>query len=172
MAKLGRNRMWREVATPQDGSGAQDVAPPARYCALCGQEATPGGPVIERFGEAFCSDAHAEEFTKEVRAARVRAAAVVSPTDARQPAEAADATPHQRNWKASLGKALCWGAPLLALVLVLGGGLGGGSALASAASGLLPVLALLACPLGMYFMMRSMGKSGQQDDGGDKGGQK
>ena len=33
-----------------------------------------------------------------------------------------------------------------------------------AASGLLPVLAVLACPLGMYLMMRSMAKMGGPDD--------
>jgi hypothetical protein len=123
---------------------------------------------MDRFGEPFCSEAHAEEFVKDVRAARVQAAALAPSTAERQPAEAADGTVPQRDWKAYLGKALCWGAPVLAVVFLLGGG----SALVGAASGLLPVLALLACPLGMYFMMRSMSKKGQQDDRGDTGGQK
>jgi len=55
-------------------------------------------------------------------------------------------------------------ADLLALVFLLGGG----SAVLGAASGLLPLLALLACPLGMYFMMRSMSKMGNKGNPGDK----
>jgi hypothetical protein len=50
-------------------------------------------------------------------------------------------------------RAACWGAPLLMLLaipLVWSGGW------AAAGGSLLSVLALLACPLGMYFMMRAM----------------
>jgi hypothetical protein len=61
----------------------------------------------------------------------------------------------QRDWKAVLGKALCWGAPLVVIALVLAGGTG---ALVGWAGAALPFLAALACPLGMYFMMRGMAK--------------
>ncbi len=165
MAKLGRNRMWAEVG-PRDGTGTPEATPPERHCALCGQSISASDPAMERFGEPFCSEAHAEEFVKDVRAARVQAA--VAPSTERQPAETGDGTAPQRDWKAYLGRALCWGAPVLAVVLLLGGG----SALAGAASGLLPALALLACPLGMGLMMWAMSKGGQRDDRGDKGGEK
>jgi len=36
-----------------------------RYCPICGRDAD---PAIHRLGEAFCSEAHAEEFTREVNA--------------------------------------------------------------------------------------------------------
>lgn len=52
--------------------------------------------------------------------------------------------------------AVCCGAPLLVLVFLAAGG----SALLGAAGGilsvLLPILALLACPLAMLFLMRGM----------------
>jgi hypothetical protein len=56
---------------------------------------------------------------------------------------------------------------VVALVLV-----GGTGALAGAAGAALPFLAMLACPLGMYFMMRGMSKTGDhgrpKDGGGDR----
>jgi hypothetical protein len=58
-----------------------------------------------------------------------------------------------------LKRAACWGAPvllLLAMPLIWSGGW------AAAGGSLLSVLALLACPLGMYFMMRSMGSMQHQ----------
>jgi hypothetical protein len=39
-------------------------------------------PSIERFGERFCSEAHAEEFAAGVRAARMQAAAQLAPAAA------------------------------------------------------------------------------------------
>jgi hypothetical protein len=59
----------------------------------------------------------------------------------------------QTGWRARLKRAACWGAPallLLAMPLIWSGGW------LAAGGSLLSVLALLACPLGMYFMMRSM----------------
>jgi hypothetical protein len=53
-----------------------------------------------------------------------------------------------------LKRGACWGAPLLLLLaLPL---LWSGSGVAATAGSLLSVLAVLACPLGMYFMMRGM----------------
>lgn len=42
-----------------------------KYCPICGKEVTE--PAFKRFGEWACSEGHAEEYVKEVRAQRVRA---------------------------------------------------------------------------------------------------
>ena len=138
----------------------RDEARGAGYCAFCGVEAASDGAAPERFGEVFCSEGHAEEFVKGVRAARGQAAAAVEAGRAqpRQDPDSVAASPAQPNWKRLLKMAACCGAPLLALVVLAGGG----GALLGAAGALLPVLALLACPVGMYFMMRGMSKGHQQ----------
>ena len=146
-------------AASRNGSPPVQPTSQARYCAFCGvevgQEIAP-----ERFGERFCSDAHAEEFVNGVRAAREQAAivgrAVVTRADeaaAKHPGGAAKPW----EWKSALKMAACCLAPMLALVVLAGGG----GALLGAAGSVLPLLALLACPLGMFFMMRAMSK-GQQ----------
>src|SRR5437016_10646321 len=66
-----------------------------RHCAYCGHAVTDDAPMIERFGERFCSEAHAEEFTADVRAARIHAAAR---TDA-APTSCAMPPADQRTWK-------------------------------------------------------------------------
>jgi hypothetical protein len=76
-----------------------------------------------------------------------------------QPAGAAKPS----SWKMALKRAACCGVPMLALVVLAGGG----GALLGAAGAVLPLLLFLACPLGMFFMMRGMAKTGQ--DGRDKG---
>ena len=43
-----------------------------KYCPICGREVTE--PSFKRFGEWTCSEAHAEEYVKEVRARKVQAA--------------------------------------------------------------------------------------------------
>lgn len=126
------------------------------YCAYCGHPlAEAGAP--ERFGERFCSEAHAEEFAAGVRAARMRAVA----HEATEPGSAC-ALPRagQRSWSDHVKRGLCWGAPLLMLLaipLIWSGGW------AAAGGSLLSVAALLACPLGMYFMMRGMMGMQHQD---------
>ena len=150
-----------------NGTGDRDAKPEERYCGTCGRDATVDGPALERFGEVFCSEEHAEGFVKAVRAARVRTVAAAATSMAEvQPPGAVDTAPKAGDWKAYLGKALCWGAPLVALVFVLGGG----GVVLAAAGALLPYVALLACPLGMYFMMRSMSKTGDKENPGDRGG--
>jgi uncharacterized Zn finger protein (UPF0148 family) len=42
-----------------------------KYCPICGKPAT--DPTYNRFGELACSEAHAEEYVKEVRAQKVQA---------------------------------------------------------------------------------------------------
>lgn len=127
-----------------------------RHCAYCGHPIADDVAAPGRFGERFCSEGHAEEFAAGVRAARTEAAR-------RQEIDARPAPgdrmacalppPGQRGWRDYLKRAACWGAPvllLLAIPLVWSGGW------AATGGSLLSVLALVACPLGMYFMMRGM----------------
>ncbi len=134
---------------------SETVTPTARHCAYCGHALADDTRVIERFGEPFCSEPHAEEFTAGVRAARIQAAAL---SDA--PGSACALSPAgQSGWRNLLKRAACWGAPvllLLAIPLLWSGGW------AATGGSLLSVLAVLACPLGMYFMMRSMGSMQHQ----------
>ena len=158
MPQLGQHRWSVDVTTRPNDAGAADTKLEAHYCGLCGQPVGASAAGVERFGETFCSEAHAQEFLDAVRSARVQAAAGL-PTTIHGP-NAAD-PPLPRSWKASIGKVLCWGAPLLVIALVLAGGTG---AVTGAAGAVLPFLAALACPLGMYFMMRSMSKTGGRGD--------
>jgi hypothetical protein len=143
----------------------------ARYCAYCGIEVDHEAPP-ERFGEPFCSEAHAEEFVRDVRAARARAVASGATEIQRTADEAASAqsagAPSSSSWKRALKMAACCGLPILALVILAGGG----GALLGAANAVLPLLLFLACPLAMFFMMRGMTRMGQHDkdkrDGGGK----
>jgi len=57
-----------------------------------------------------------------------------------------------------LKQGACWGAPLLLLLAIPL--FWSGSATAATGGSILSVLALLACPLGMFFMMRAMGNMG------------
>lgn len=124
----------------------------SRYCAYCGHAVANDGPRIERFGERFCSEEHADEFAASVRSARRQTAA-----RAEAPGTGACSLPPpgERAWKDYLKRGACWGAPLLLLLAVPL--FWSGNAIAAAGGSLLSVLALLACPLGMYFMMRAMG---------------
>lgn len=72
-------------------------------------------------------------------------------------AEASAAPPQQKQGglKGMLMMAICCGAPLLLLLAIpfLGAAFG---SLAAVGTGLLTVVAVLACPVGMYLMMRMM----------------
>lgn len=58
-----------------------------------------------------------------------------------------------KGWlKGTLGMAICCGVPLLLVAAIAFFGL----SLGAIASGALTLAAVLACPLGMYFMMRMM----------------
>ena len=123
----------------------------ARHCAYCGVPVADDRPPVERFGERFCSDAHAEEFTAGVRESRMQAAARVGTSAA----SCGVSSSAPRTWTDYLKRAACWGAPvllLLAIPLFWSGG-----AVAATGGSILTALAFLACPLGMYFMMRAMG---------------
>ena len=60
----------------------------------------------------------------------------------------------------------CCTAPILALAILVPFLRGGDTGLAAIGGNLLYFAALLACPLGMYFMMRNMHRT-QHDGGGD-----
>lgn len=129
---------------------------PAPHCAYCGQPIAAEAARVERFGERFCSERHAEEFAAGVRAARVEAAA------RRHADEAVGTAPRGRPRAYGI-----WVAAA-AMLVVLGfafiwGGVGAGT-LAPVGGTLSTVLLLLACPLAMYFMMRGM----HQMNGGDR----
>jgi hypothetical protein len=65
-----------------------------------------------------------------------------------------------KGWlKGTLGMAICCGAPLLLLAVILFFGL----SLGAIASGALSLGALLACPVGMFLMMRMMMKERKED---------
>ena len=121
------------------------------HCAYCGDGIPAQAGADERFGERFCSEAHAAAFAEGVRAQRI--AAVARREDA-QGAACAAPTAVPQGWADRLKRAACWGAPLLLLLAIPL--LASGGALAAAGS-VLSLLAVLACPLGMYFMMRAMG---------------
>ena len=119
-------------------------------CAQCGVAISAADPIIERFGERFCSGAHAEQFAEGVRASRIVEVA------RREPSAAACQLPlgGPASWKERLKRSACWAAPLLVLLAIPL--FWSGSALAAVGGSALSVLAALACPLGMYFMMRAM----------------
>ena len=62
----------------------------------------------------------------------------------------------QRSWKDYVKRGACWGAPLLVLLAVPL--FWSGNTIAAAGGSVVSVLALVACPLGMYFMMRAMSR--------------
>ena len=66
----------------------------------------------------------------------------------------------KKGWlKGPLGMAICCGAPLLLVAAVSFFGL----SLGALASGALSLVAVLACPVGMFLMMRMMMKDKKQD---------
>lgn len=143
------------------GNGTDPSQAAPRYCAFCGQEVIQLAPAPERFGEVFCSEGHAEEFASGVRAARVQAAAAADAvTDAKPEADGKPAPAAKPgHGKMALKMAACCGLPVLALAVLAAGG----GALLGVAGAALPLLAALACPIGMFFMMRAMMKGGQGD---------
>jgi hypothetical protein len=141
------------------GLGARETG----YCSYCGADLDGSGGLPMRFGERFCSDEHADAFVREARAARIESVATADQTtDMASPGGRASS-----GWdlKRALKMGACCGLPLLALVFLAGGG----GALLGAGAAILPTLALLACPLGMFFMMRAMQSHGKGDNhGADK----
>lgn len=143
----------RDVSVKGTHGSQTSRGPEDRDCGTCGASAV-GGP--ERFAEVFCSEVHADEFAREVRAARVQAAAT------RTGAEVAACTATaagRRGWSRLLGTLLCWGGAALGVLIVGVLAFGGGGLLVGAAAVALPLIAALACPIGMYLMMRAMART-------------
>jgi len=67
----------------------------------------------------------------------------------------------------------CCAAPILALAILVPFLRGGDTGLTAIGGDLLYYAALLACPLGMYFMMRNMGRmqQGEKEEGHEKSGE-
>jgi len=132
------------------------------YCPICGREAA--DPNLRRFGEYFCSDDHVTEYAQEVRARVGKGvAAVGADAGAVQPDGTEPIAPKEGQLSRLLKLGACCAAPILALVILvplLGGSAGG---LAAIGGNLFYFAALLACPLAMYFMMRSMQPKPQQE---------
>jgi hypothetical protein len=142
---------------------AEPIMKEESYCTYCGVDLDRTAEAPKRFGEPFCSEAHAGAFVQAARAAKVETAARADRTSDAAPAR--DAAPGRgeasSGWdlKRALKMGACCGLPLLALVFLAGGG----GALLGAGAAVLPILALLACPLGMFFMMRAMQGHGKSD---------
>jgi len=131
------------------------------YCPICGQDAA--DPALFRFGEYFCSEAHVAEFAAEVRA---QGAVPAEAARGLTPAAATAGAPKKGGTWSLLKMGACCGGGLLLLALIpLVAGTGG--AFAAVGSSILSIAALLACPLGMYFMMRGMKR---MDHGGKEPG--
>jgi hypothetical protein len=70
-----------------------------------------------------------------------------------------------KGWlKGTLGMAICCGAPLLLFAAIAFFGL----SLGALASGALSLVAVLACPVGMFLMMRMMMKGKKEDQSSRK----
>lgn len=54
-----------------------------KYCPICGKEVTE--PSFKRFGEWTCSETHAEEYMKEVRAQKVQVMTSTPPEEQQRP---------------------------------------------------------------------------------------
>jgi hypothetical protein len=148
----------KAIATP---SAAPSSSSTETYCPICGKDAP--DPSLKRFGEYFCSEAHVAEYARETRskqATETTAIATVAGADVTTSQTTGTLEPGQVPQKKGgisgrLKMAACCGGMLLllpALGLVSAGGL------AAVAGSALSVAAVLACPIGMYFMMRGMMK--------------
>ena len=141
----------------QDGGGEL-------YCPICGRD---GDTSLKRFGHLFCSEAHVAQFASQRRANAELSETSPTPVEAKGQGEAGNAMACGIGTKGGLRKmgwCLAGGVGLLiAIPLIATGGL------AATAGSLLSVVAFLACPIGMYFMMRGMMKTNQPGpkDGSD-----
>jgi len=141
----------------QDGGGEA-------YCPICGKNGDTG---LGRFGQLFCSEAHVAQYASERRAQTDGATTSLVTVDAKN--QGNEGTPAMacgiatKGGLRKMGWCLAGGVGLLiALPLIASGGV------AAAAGSLLTVAAFLACPIGMYFMMRGMMKTNQRDHPNDK----
>lgn len=142
---------------PKKRSDRPSAGAEEHYCPICGREAADRN--LRRFGEYFCSEDHVTEYAQEVRA-RTQEAAARSVEDVQNDGQE---QPKQGGLSRLLKLGACCAAPILALVILVPLLRGGATGLGAIAGNLLYFAALLACPLGMYFMMRSMHRMHQDD---------
>lgn len=122
---------------------------------------------MRRFGHLFCSEAHvaqyASERTVQAEPAASRPTAVEATDPGNQGAKGMACGIGTKGGLRKMGWCVAGGVGLLiGLPLIASGGL------AAAAGSLLTVAAALACPIGMYFMMRGMMKMQHGGHPGDK----
>ncbi len=137
------------------------------HCPICGRA---GDPALMRFGQLFCSEPHVEQYATERRARTGNGETRATAEEAKDRGNDGKAMACGIGTKGGLRKmgwCLAGGVGLLiAVPLIASGGL------AATAGSLLSVAAFLACPIGMYFMMRGMMKMNQDQGPKDKGGEK
>jgi len=157
------------IGTPAKGPSDGSVA---TFCPICGKDAA--DPSLKRFGEYFCSEAHAAEYAQEVRSKQateptaIAAVAGPEPTAAQASGTAGGQAPQKQGGIGGFWKmAACCGGMLLLLPALGLVNLGG---LAAIGGSLLSIAAVLACPIGMYFMMRGMMKPKQHGGQGQSDG--
>ncbi len=134
------------------------------YCPVCGRDGDPG---LKRFGQLFCSQAHVAQYASErrgqgslVEAAPTAVEGENKPSGG-QPMACGIGT---KGGLRKMGWCLAGGVGLLiAIPLIASGGL------AATAGSLLTVVAFLACPIGMYLMMRAMMKGQHSEPPDNKG---
>jgi hypothetical protein len=150
---------------PKAQPGEENIAVPAKVegtghsCPVCGRDAA--DPPLFRFGEHFCSEAHVREFAAEVRAG---GAATAEAAREVTPAAATAGAPKKGGTWSLLKMGACCGSALLLLALIPLVAATGGT-FAAVGSSVLSIAALLACPLGMYFMMRGMRRMDHRGEG-------
>jgi hypothetical protein len=150
----------KKIASPPIPAGGENTVGDT-FCPICGREAT--DPSLKRFGEYFCSEAHVAEYAREVRskqATETTAIATVAGADVTTSQTTGTLEPGQAPQKkggisSRLKMAACCGGMLLLLPALGLVNLGG---VAAVGGSLLSLVAVLACPIGMYLMMRMMMK--------------
>ena len=158
--------MAKHQDQPEKRSDRPSAGAEEHYCPICGMEAS--NPTLKRFGEYFCSEAHVAEYAREVRV-RTQEAAPRSVEDVQNDGQE---QPKQGGLSRLLKLGACCAAPILGLVILLPLLRGGTTGIGAIAGNLFYFALLLACPLGMYFMMRSMQRMPQQEkrDGPEESG--
>ncbi len=110
----------------------------------------------EPLGEGIQLNQKEVFMTDQIQSSEEAGVTKISPVERVEAVEGSEVSQEQKknSLKGMLMMALCCGAPfLLVLTIPLFG-----FSLAGVAGTVLPYIALLACPLGMYFMMRMMNK--------------
>jgi hypothetical protein len=149
-----------ESRNEEQGITEQLNTSPRTYCPICGMDAA--DPSLKRFEKYFCSEAHVAEYARELRAKQAAEPTAIVPgagTEASPPQAMGRVDVQAQQKKTGIGgflkMAACCGGMLLLLPALGLVNLGG---VAAVGGSLLSLVAVLACPIGMYLMMRTMMK--------------